>query len=190
MAQPLTPTTLEQEHAAVEAMNRRLVEAVDRRDKLSIALQLASAPVDPRSSVVRERVGEQLIDLAKRNPRQVRRELESLYAEIAQLQTELPAAQAAYQEAAQGEADQVAERFRPAHVEAVRAIATALSALSQALAHEAEVRINFSKAAPPGAGASALLPNMSGALGWARLDDWRSAASAWCRRGREIGILR
>jgi hypothetical protein len=89
--------------------------------------------------------------------------------------------------AVRDESARIGERLQPKHLAAVQEIATALENLTKAIATADEVRAEFACTAPEPT--SALLPDVAGDLRHCRLDVWDSAAAAWARRMRDLGVL-
>lgn len=92
-----------------------------------------------------------------------------------------------YLAAARRETARIAQELQPRHRTAVRAIATALEALSRALEAEGEVRAELAATAPESS--SAYLPDCSSFLAFGSLVPWDSPASVWARHMRHLKIL-
>ncbi len=164
-----------------------LRDLIAKLEAMKIAAQLAPQDViDPRAEVAKAKA-DPFLPAARRNPRRFAASIEDCEDEIEQAQVAFEECRDRYVAARIAEADRIAAQFQPRQVVAVGRIASALEALTKALAEEEQVHTDFLAVSPQ---PSALLPTCGTPFRTCRLDLPQSTASGWAARIRNMGILR
>lgn len=157
-----------------------------RLDGAKLALGLIEHPPidgEVRSPVVVERANTYL---GRRvlSARNVRRDVEDMEDELARTAAAHQEAAERWRRAAEAEAGRLAEAIRPRHLKAVRAIATAVEQLSQAVEAERAVR---NELADKGVAAFTSLPD--GSMEFGTLAEGHSLLTRWTQRATALGLL-
>ena len=162
-------------------------ELVERAEAMELALKFTSEDAVGRAPQhLREKAGPFLKLAAKRRPKVI----EQLADTEVEIEDSTPMYQVdrdLYQAACRRETSRIARDLQPRHRAAVKAIATALEALSLAIEEETTTRAELAHVAPERV--SAHLPDCSHDLVVGTLADWNSPASAWARRMRKLSVL-
>ena len=169
----------------ISAKHRDLTE---RSEGLTLATSLASSPEDsrrvpdalkPRAKPYRK--------LAQKRPHKVADMIDECRLEFEEFLETYYAETEAWAVSQRRETNRLGCLLQPRQRAAVRAMATAMEALSQATADECDVRDELRQRAP--LPASPNLPDLSGDLELGTLADHGGRAWNWARRIRKLGIL-
>lgn len=177
----------EQRWRAVDGKFAQLTQSIERRQ---IALSLHRNPDDARDesrTAWARSYAAEFIQIARRRPDRVEREILDLTDQLDDIRAEHAAARVELEHQRAVATSEIAVELQPRQRQAVQRIAAALEALSRSLADANEINAELARRAP--LPTSAFLPFITGELCFAALGDPNSAASAWARRMKSIGIL-
>lgn len=171
------------EWAAARAKRRALVASMDGA---SAALGLIENPPgdgEVRSPIIAERAATYLAGRTMPAHR-IRRDIEVLQDQLADAATAHQEAAERWRRAAAAEAGRIVEAVRPRHLKAVRAIATAVKALSTAVAAERAVRAELADQ-----GAAAFTSLADAGVEFGTLAEGQSLLTRWTQRVTTQGLL-
>lgn len=180
------PIAFAQAEAECEELNGKFASLTTELEDLRFALsarECGEPPSDLVSAELKARFARFRALVATR-PRQAKNRIDEIEGELNELQPKLPIARERLRLAKEAKAIALAATLRPRLREAVRGIASALEALSKAVAAEQEIQIEF-RSAMPGFGMTDLGRDWRGCL----LSDRNSVASEWVRRAKAAGWL-
>jgi len=173
-----------------DAADRALQGKVRERESKRLALSLAAGNVadlaSDRTAKARELAGEELAR-AQRRPDKVLAELRDLDDELHNLRARHAAASERWAHAKSRRTTQIALALQPKQADLARRIGKTLEALSLLIAESDRLDAEFHSQAPNAS--SVFWQSVASELHWARLNDWRSAASAWAKRMHQLNLL-
>ena len=178
--------------AEFESARERWSELSATHAKLSGAIEgMRSARSLVGANAVPEVLKEQVApyaQLARQRPRKLNEMIADAESDLAEFLPQYFTGKEEFDAACSRETNRISLALQPRHRAAVKAMATAVEMLSQAIADEREVRAELRRIAPTGT--SANLPNVSDCLAIGTLDDWRAPAAEWRRLVHRIGVLK
>ena len=181
---------LEDLHAKAKAVDSKIADRTERKDKLNLALSLLRNIGDAerdRTAVARERVKD-VIEYVKRRPDKVDLEIKDIDDELHDLRKEKEALFPDHEHAKSVRTSQRAIARQPAQRKIANRIAAALTELSQALDDARQLHADFAREAPNPT--SVYLPTITDELaGFADLGVYTTAASRWSQRMIYLGII-
>ncbi len=169
----------------------RHAELAERVEAMRLARNQASAKTTPENiGTMPKHLIEKAKPYARLAHRRPARAADNLAVAEIELEEFLPALQEAKLEwagAQRRETNRIAAGLQPRQRVAVKAIASALEALSQAIADEQEIHDELKSAAP--LPTSPNLPDLGGEFADMCVSEWGSRAWKWAQRVRKLGII-